>query len=229
MQLSEHAVKLHTVKILSSKYLTHDVKQFEVEKPNGYTYEPGQATEVSINKPGWVNKKRPFTFTSLSDAKTLEFIIKIYRERNGVTKALETLQAGDELLIREPWGTISYQGPGVFIAGGAGITPFIAILRQLHRDKKLDGNKLIFSVRYQRDVILENELSAMLGENFYTVLTREKVIGFMDRRIDRDSLIDVVKDFDQNFYICGPDGFVLHIKNLLLELGVQSNALVVEE
>ncbi|WDR00201.1 hypothetical protein PSC71_05305 [Devosia sp. J2-20] len=31
----------------------------------------------------------------------------------------------------DAWGTIQYQEPGTFIAGGAGVTPFIAILRDL--------------------------------------------------------------------------------------------------
>jgi ferredoxin-NADP reductase len=31
----------------------------------------------------------------------------------------------------------------VFIAGGAGVTPFIAILRQLQADDKIANNKLI--------------------------------------------------------------------------------------
>jgi predicted ferric reductase len=42
-----------------------------------------------------------------------------------------------ELIIRDVWGAIEYKGEGVFIAGGAGVTPFIAILRQLQADDKL--------------------------------------------------------------------------------------------
>jgi predicted ferric reductase len=44
------------------------------------------------------------------------------------------LKHGDELIIRDVWGAIEYKGEGVFIAGGAGVTPFIAILRQLQAD-----------------------------------------------------------------------------------------------
>lgn len=127
----------HVVKILSSEYVTHNVKRFTVEKPPGYKFKAGQATGVSINKPEWKNEKRPFTFTSLNSWKDLEFTIKIYREHNSVTKQLEKLQAGDELILRDVWGAINYKGKGVFIAGGAGITPFIAILRQLKADDEL--------------------------------------------------------------------------------------------
>jgi predicted ferric reductase len=49
---------------------------------------------------------------------------------------LGKLKHGDELIIRV-WGAIEYKGEGVFIAGGAGVTPFIAILRQLELMIKL--------------------------------------------------------------------------------------------
>jgi predicted ferric reductase len=50
---------------------------------------------------------------------------------------IRKLKHGDELIIRDVWGAIEYKGEGVFIAGGAGVTPFIAILRQLQADDKL--------------------------------------------------------------------------------------------
>ena len=52
----------HHVKIESIKHVTHDVLQIRVEKPREYRFTPGQATEVSVNKAGWQNEKRPFTF-----------------------------------------------------------------------------------------------------------------------------------------------------------------------
>jgi ferredoxin-NADP reductase len=67
-----------TLQILDIHQITHDVKRFTLEKPNVYTFTPGQATEVSIDKKGWREEKRPFTFTSLPEDENLEFTIKIY-------------------------------------------------------------------------------------------------------------------------------------------------------
>ncbi len=134
----------HILKIISTEPVTHNVKHFRVEKPESYHFTPGQATEVAVNKPEWKNERRPFTFTSLNEWDHLEFTIKIYPERNGVTNQLGMLKAGDELLLHDVWGAIHYKGEGTFIAGGAGVTPFIAIFRQLRKDKKLGNNKLIF-------------------------------------------------------------------------------------
>ena len=46
----------HLVKILESNYISHDVKRFKVEKPRGFSFIPGQATDVSINQPEWKDK-----------------------------------------------------------------------------------------------------------------------------------------------------------------------------
>ncbi|XZE55039.1 hypothetical protein SH139x_001026 [Planctomycetaceae bacterium SH139] len=73
----------------------------------------------------------------------------------------------------EPWGAIKYQGPGVFIAGGAGITPFIAIVRQLEQDKEFNGNRLFFSNRKVSDVFLQGELFRCLGHRVVCTLTGE--------------------------------------------------------
>lgn len=63
----------HLVKIKSIKHITHDVLQIITERPPHYSFIPGQATEVAINKKDWKNEKRPFTFTSLPDSDFLEF------------------------------------------------------------------------------------------------------------------------------------------------------------
>ena len=122
-----------TVRILMTEFVTHDVKRFIVERPEGYDFLPGQATEMSINIPGYEEEKRPFTFTSLTEDLVLEFTIKGY-PRDGVTQKLHELHPGNELIRRDVWGTIDFKHPGVFIAGGAGITPFIAILRRLRAE-----------------------------------------------------------------------------------------------
>ncbi len=145
----------YIVKIIEIQQVTHDVKCFRTEKPLGYQFLPGHATDLSINKPGLEDEKRPFTFTSLTNEFYLEFTIKRYPDHHGITDKLHQLQTGDELIISDSWGAIDYKGPGVFIAGGAGITPFIAILRMLFREKKTIGNKLFFPTKPRRTLFMQ--------------------------------------------------------------------------
>ena len=220
---------MHKVKILEIYSLTHNVKRFTVEKPKDYVFTPGQATEVAINKEGWEDKKRPFTFTSLPQEEHLEFTIKTYHDHKGVTNELDGLLSGDELLIDNAWGAIHYNGPGIFIAGGAGITPFIAIFRMLEKENKLEGNKLIFSNKKQQDVILESYFAELLGDNFISTLTHEKVDDHLNEKIGMEFLKKHVESYSQNFYICGPDQMVKDLSSYLETLGAKPDGITFEK
>jgi ferredoxin-NADP reductase len=217
------------VKITSIKNVTHNVKRFRIERPAGYDFNAGQATEVSINKEGWKDEKRPFTFTSLNDAPYLEFTIKMYKDHPGVTNQLDSLIVGDELIIRDVWGAIEYKGPGYFIAGGAGITPFIAILRQLHKENKLVGNKLFFSNKTADDIILEDELTTMLGKNAIYTITSEAATKYYNGYINEEFLKTHIEDFKKHFYLCGPPPMVEALEDCLVKLGASPEAVVFEK
>ncbi len=221
----------HTVEIQEIERVTHDVRKYTFEKPDGYSFEPGQATEVAIDKDGWRDEKRPFTFTSLNKDPYLQFVIKSYPDHDGVTEQVGQLKEGDSFIIDDPWGTIQYKGPGVFLAGGAGVTPFIAIFRDLYDKGKIDGNKLIFSNKTDKDIILKNEFNEILGDNFVNVITDEPTDDylFLDGFIDKNFLADQIDDFDQPFYVCGPMAFNDAMMKYLKELGADPEALVFEE
>lgn len=222
-------------KILLSEFVTHNVKRIITEKPEGYKFIPGQAAYVAINMPGWEDKTHHFTFTSLNDDLVLEFVIKGYPKsefpnHSGMTEKLMTLIPGDELLLDTPSGTINYKGEGVFIAGGAGITPFIAILRELNKKNELGKNKLIFSNKLQKDIILEHEFKAMFDpKDLLLTLTEEKVDGYLNERINVSFLQKHIGEFNQNFYVCGPHKMVDDLKQILQVLGAKTEAIVFEE
>jgi ferredoxin-NADP reductase len=217
----------HIVKILKVEKITHDVKRFSIEKPEGYSFIPGQATELTINKPGFRDKRNPFTFTGLNSWPELEFTIKIYNNHDGVTRELGKLVQGDEVIIHDVWGAITYNGPGVFIAGGAGVTPFIAIFRDLYSKNQIIGNSLILSNKTPDDIILKDEFSKMLGDNFYNIFTRveEKIRS----RIDEAYIKTNINNFEQNFYICGPDPFVQEIRDIITGFGARTESIIFEK
>lgn len=218
----------HIVRIISVEWITHNVKRFRFEKPDGYSFTPGQATEVSINLPELKDERRPFTFTGLNSRSYLEFTIKIYPERNGVTKALGDLMPGAELIIRDVWGAITYKGKGIFIAGGAGITPFLAIFRDLHSRDVLAGNTLIFANRTKADIILEDELRRMLGNAFVNVLSAEKNEDYLYGYITTDILKSYIFNPDMKIYLCGPPPMMDAVNQQLSELNVKENSIIVE-
>jgi cytochrome-b5 reductase len=216
----------HVVNLLTSEFATHDTKRFTFEKPAGLELKPGEAAMVAINRPELEDDLHPFTPTSLKEDRVLEFIIKEYPEHHGMTEKLHKLVPGDEIVIKGTYGAIVYKRPGVFIAGGTGITPFIAIFRRLKRDGKLAGNALLFSNKTHDDIILERELRNYLGSNCIFTLTREKRAGYDNRRIDEAYLKEKISDFDQEFYLCGPPNFVEELAQVLQTLGASANHVI---
>jgi glycine betaine catabolism B len=216
-------------KVLSVADVTHDVRCIRIAKPEGYSFVPGQATEVAINKPRWRTEKRPFTFTSLGDDPYLEFIIKCYSDHDGVTREILNLSPGDELIIGDAWGAIEYKGEGYFIAGGAGITPFIAIFRQLHREGRIGENRLFFSNKTANDIICEHELISILGDKCINILTDDNKTGYLRDFINEAFLTKHVNDFSKHFYICGPDKMIESISSILTAHGAAPDAVVFEK
>lgn len=219
---------MHDATILMTEFVTRDVKRFIVSKPDGFQWKPGQGVELAIDDGPWREQTRPFTPTSLPEDRVLEFTIKGYPEHHGVTERLHSLRAGDRVLISDPFGTITYQGPGTFIAAGAGITPFIAIIRTLARNGELAGNALLFSNKTPDDVIVAKEFRHYLGDRCIYLCTREAGPGCEGGRIDRDFLERHLSDFNQRFYVCGPPKFVSATTEALKALGAEADSVVFE-
>jgi len=219
----------HIVAVREIIRRTHNVKTFRVTKPENFSFTPGQATDLSLNKPGWKDNKHPFTFTSLPDDGYLEFTIKIYDNPDGLTHRLDSIETGDEFEISDAWGAIEYKGEGMFIAGGAGVTPFIAIFRNLYKQNSIGNNQLIFSNKTENDIILKDEFEKMLGENFINVITSQSPTEYHNSRIDKNYLQNNISNVTQHFYVCGPDEFTKNVLQALEELGANADALIFEK
>lgn len=219
----------HILKVKEVTHVTHNVLRIVTEKPPQYSFKPGQATEVSINKPGWEDKKRPFTFTSLPTDDYLEFTIKAYSSHDGMTNELLQLKKGDELNVGGVFVAINYHGKGVFIAGGAGVTPFISILRDLQSQKKIAGNTLIFANNKAEDIINKDEFERLLGDKFINILSQEENSKYANGLITEEFLKCKVADLDQYFYLCAPRPMIKAVEGYLINLNVDPSHIVKEK
>lgn len=213
------------LKITDISNVTHDVLQFRLEKPDKLDFKPGQAADISINKPEWEDKLRPFTFTSLPEDDFLEFTIKTYPDHKGVTNELLSLKSGDEFILHGVFGAITYKGEGVFIAGGAGVTPFISIFRELEKSGQIKGSKLLFANKTHQDIIHKEYFEKILGKNFINVLSDdEKESGVINADILKKHTDDAF-----HYYICGPDPMMDAIVKALESLHIKKENIVKEE
>ena len=218
----------HHVKIKSIDKITPDVLQIVTEKPLQFNFKAGQAVDVSINKEGWQKEKRPFTFTCLPENDFLQFTIKTYPAHKSVTNELLHLKINDELILHDVFGDIGYKGEGIFIAGGAGVTPFISIFRYLQSKNEMGNNKLIFANKTKADIILEQEFKKLLGKNFINILSDEKTDEYSHGFISEDFIKKYVEANNKYFYVCGPPPMMDAIEKQLTNLQVDEKLIIKE-
>ena len=146
-----------------------------------------------------------------------------------MTEQLAELKAGATAKLDGLFGAIKDEGPGVFLAAGAGITPFIPILRTRAREGDIEGCTLIFSNKTEHDIIMRGEWEATQGLKTVFTVTDEESDTLETGKVDKSFLQKHVSDFDQKFYLWGPGGFVDDVRDALKELGAQKDNIITED
>ncbi|QYX55923.1 flavodoxin reductase [Roseovarius sp. SCSIO 43702] len=218
----------HELTLKSIEPVTHDTHHLVFDRPEGFDFEPGQGVELHLLKDGWEDEGRPFTPVTLPDEDTLEFVIKSYPDHDGVTEQIGKMSAGDKVRIKGPFGAISDEGPGVFIAGGAGVTPMIAVLRKRLRDHgTLEGSTLVFANKTVDDIIWRDKFEAMEGLTCAFVVD-EPGGDVPQQRLTRDYLRQFVEP-ESRCYLCGPPPMMDAVREALHEIGVKDDRLIEED
>lgn len=207
---------MHTVKILASVYHNPQVKHIILEKPSDFNFNPGQSLEIGLIENG---DFKCFSPISCPDDPNIELMIK---NQGPFTRQLHNLEPGNEILLRGPVGKLSYKGPGTFIAGGSGITPFLSIFRALEEQDGLEHSRLIYFTRTGRETIYENILRKWFRNRVTIIHTG------LNGRIDKGFLEEKVINFKKNFYLCGPDEMMRNIRNMVLSLGAKDECIFME-
>ncbi|MCO5273816.1 MAG: hypothetical protein M9900_02720 [Flavobacteriales bacterium] len=210
----------YTVKLLKKEKVTHDVMGITLERPANYHFTPGQCAELWLERPGTLAEKSTFSFIGLDSEPNLQMAMKTYPDEETLPAHIKRLVEGATLQISEPHKEVEYRGPGVFLAGGTGITPFMAIFRQLHKDDKLVGNQLIYANKRGKDICFEGELYTLFGTNFISILALEDRPRNAAGEVDAAFIHRHVQQLDQPFYVCGPEPWVSQVADALQEVGV---------
>jgi ferredoxin-NADP reductase len=150
----------------------------------------------------------------------------------------EVLEPGDALELRGPIGGYfvwepAHGGPLLLVAGGSGIVPLMAMLRERRAVGSDVPARLLYSSRSPADVIYRDELAERSGgvEVAHT-LTREQPPGWTGyaRRVDRAMLAEIAWPADQDplAFVCGPTSFVEVVASELVSLGYPAHRVKTE-
>lgn len=103
------------------------------------------------------------------------------------------------------------------------------MLRQLKNENKLAGIKLFYANKTDKDIILKEELDAMLKDNATYVITDQDSTDYTKAYIDKDFLKKNVENFDEKFYVCGPPKMTEEVGGILKDLGANPDAVTLDD
>ncbi len=151
----------------------------------------------------------------------------------------DCLRIGDTLGVRGPFGRFTFAGDEaenvVLIAGGVGVTPFLAIIRHLNAIGWQGDVTLLYSVRRANDVVRAEELAALakahpnLKVHFFYSEEGPRGSNHPVGRITASALRELMPEVEAcRVYVCGPVSMMLAVTELLRGHGVSPASVFVE-
>ncbi len=132
-----HRPRRMQVSVLKNNHDSIDIRLEPRDGKGPVTWCPGQHASLSCTKRG-LREPHPFTIASAPNQNGMRFVIF---DRGDYTKKLQTqLKIGDEVLLNRIAGDFAPQTDPkriyrqIWVAGGAGITPFLAALGAMSPD-----------------------------------------------------------------------------------------------
>ncbi len=214
-----------------------DVKTFRFEKPEGWTFIPGQFVMVFF--PDVFGKKnRAYSIASSPNSPYIDLTIKLY----GVfTHHMWTLKEGSSWTLRGPYGhfymDMNRKNDIILIGAGVGITPLMSMLRWSTEEKIDRRFLLIYSNKTPRDIVFNEEIQMIQKANpnvkVVHTLTRLHNVPEPIRdawpglrgRISADMIREQVSEWQKEgaeratVFGCGPAAMLTSMEEVMLELG----------
>jgi predicted ferric reductase len=162
---------------------------------------------------------------SLSASPTNSHLRITVKDLGDHSKSLANLEPGTRVMVEGPYGVFTADAiegkSALLIAGGIGITPICALLKELPQDIDTD---LIWRASNQQDLSLRvevEELAKMRGTRIHYMVGSRKHFPLSAARLQKT----IPHILDTDIFLCGPEGLVDEARNSILELGVDPDRL----
>jgi ferredoxin-NADP reductase len=213
---------------------TPEVSSYTLRLPAWRAHRAGQHYDVRLTAADGYQAQRSYSIAS-PPSREGEVDLTIERIADGEVSPYfhDVVHVGDQVEVRGPIGGYfvwepSLGGPLLLVAGGSGVVPLMAMLRERVTADPKPMAVLVHSSRTYDDVIYRDELASLAandgGLRVIQTLTRSQPPGWTgyDRRIDRQMLAEAIAAAGAQplVYICGPTLLVEAAANALVELGV---------
>ena len=211
-------LKRHKYTVRSVNKLSDDIVEIEMEpKDERMKYFSGQFSFFSFISENVPSEYHPFTIASPNKDNYLKIIAKDFGD---YTNKLSSLKRKDDVLIDGPYGRFSFRKAKyknqIWIAGGIGITPFLAMSQVLKDDYRVN---LYYSVKENKDAVRTGLLHDVekLNPNFRMNLWVTADRGYIKAK----NILDLENGLaSKDVFLCGPPAFMENMKDQFLSLGV---------
>ena len=212
---------------------TPRVKTITFELPDWPGHLAGQHVDIRLTAQDGYQAQRSYSIGSAPSAGRLELTVERVADGEVSPFLHDVLVVGDRIEMRGPiggyfvWHAASRQ-PLLLVAGGSGVVPLMAMLRQRAAIGTTVPATLLYSSRTPADVIYAEELDRLArGDPALRVahtLTREQPANWAGyaRRVDRPMLAEVLgpDSRDAQAFVCGPTPLVESVASDLVTLGL---------
>jgi benzoate/toluate 1,2-dioxygenase reductase component len=225
--LAKAGVSAHSGRIIAIDRLTETTTGVSIALDNrdALGFLPGQYVNIRI--PG-TDQSRSYSFSSGPMANEITFLLRNTPFGAMPTYLRERAQVGDQIEIHGPLGSFylrPIQRPLLFLAGGTGLAPFLAMLEKIRDDGGSSHRiHLILGVTNDADLVKVEELEAYAKRlpNFtFTCTVADEASsypnkGYVTRYIEPAQL----NGGDADVYLCGPPPMVDAVRAFLTSHGV---------
>lgn len=210
---------------------------FQLEKPVGFIFKPGQWTDITLLNPSETDAEGNVRGFSIASPPEDNLLMVATRMRDTAFKReLAKAPLNTEVKITSPGGNLTlHNNPertAVFLAGGIGVTPIRSILMHAARQRLPHRIVFFFSNRRPEDAPFLEELGALQKENpnykFVPTMT-ELARSLQPWRGEAGKINPAMLARHLGaakspiYYVVGPQGMVDGLQRMLNESGIDDD------
>ena len=216
---------MHELRIQENRQETSDAHTLILEKPTNFTFKPGQYVllQTTINERPL---RRSYSIASAPHEENIHITIRT-QPQGRVSPHLAKLTNKDTIGMLGPVGEFvrGKEEHSVFIAAGAGITPFISMLRAADHNNDTRKVTLLYTNKTPEQQLYTQELSELEQKNDWLTITQTITRPQLSStnwsgREGRINEQDLKEHLDENtvFYLCGSNSMVRAFTAKLIKL-----------
>lgn len=226
--------KLANTTILKRTDLTHDLWTVWLEKPDGFSFKPGQYCTIGVD-----GIERAYSIVSAPYEEDLELFVELVPPPDGnLTPLLYDLKEGDSVTIRPRAKGIFVFDPSqpnqLFVATVTGVVPYISIIRQYLEDGQTGHHfYILMGASYHDEFGYDAELEKLAADypdmvTFVPTISRPDEDPNAGWKGETGRVNSIVEKYAEKWeltpqdtivYACGHPGMIEDVKDRMIPKG----------